>query len=302
MIDKLAEALGRAMPALTLLRNEPMSRHTTFQVGGPADLLALPADAAQAVRAMEMAADLGVPAMVMGRGSNLLVRDGGIRGLVVKLGEGFSAVRAEGDRLIAQGGAALTDVCRAAQRAGLSGIEFACGIPGTVGGAVAMNAGAYGGEMACALCGATVAMDGCFGYLTAEGMECGYRTTRVLRRGGIVLEAEFQLTPDDPAEILRRMEEFDRRRREKQPLHMPSAGSVFKRPEGHFAGALIDQAGLRGARLGGAQVSEMHAGFIVNAGGATAADVLALIARVQREVLAHSGVALEMEVRVVGED
>ena len=189
----------------------------------------------------------------------------------------------------------------AAQAAGLTGLEFASGIPGTLGGGCAMNAGAYGGQLSDSLVDARVLLDGAVRALTREEMQMGYRTTLPLRRGGIVLGARFALEPGDGAAILERMRELNARRREKQPLNFPSAGSVFKRPEGHFAGALIEQAGLKGAAIGGAQVSPKHAGFIVNTGGATAADVLALIAHVQREVLRASGVRLETEVRIIGE-
>ena len=284
-----------------ILQHEPMARRTTFRVGGPAEVLFLPERAEQIVLALDAAREAGSPAVVIGNGSNLLVRDKGIRGLVIVLGEGFSGIRFEGNTVKAQAGVSLAKLAAAAQARGLSGLEFASGIPGTLGGGCAMNAGAYGGQLSDVLIGAEVLMDGTVKTLSRDGMQMGYRTTRPLREGGIVLSARFALTPDDPEAILCRMRELNARRRDKQPLNWPSAGSTFKRPEGHFAGALIEGAGLKGRRVGGAQVSEKHAGFIVNTGGATAADILTLIGIVQAEVQARSGVWLETEVRVLGE-
>lgn len=282
--------------------DEPMSRRTTFRVGGPADVLFLPESAGQVVRALDAARAAGVPAVVIGNGSNLLVRDKGIRGLVVALGEGFSEVRIDGETVEAQAGVSLAKLAAAAQSAGLSGLEFASGIPGSLGGGCAMNAGAYGGQLSDVLVDAQVLMDGEIRTLSNAEMQMGYRTTRPLREGGIVLSARFALKRDDPGAILARMKELNARRRDKQPLNFPSAGSTFKRPEGYFAGALIEGAGLKGRSVGGAQVSEKHAGFIINTGGATAADILALIGVVQDEVQARSGVRLETEVRILGEE
>ena len=285
-----------------ILQNEPLAAHTTMRVGGPADGFFLPDSAAQVRRALEIARELGLPALLMGNGSNLIARDGGVRGLVVCLGERFARVEIDGKELRAQAGASLARVASMAQEAGLAGLEFAAGIPGTLGGGVAMNAGAYGGQLSDVLIDASVLLDGEEVTLSREAMEMGYRTTLPLRRGLPVLSARFRLTRDDPAAILARMKELNARRREKQPLSFPSAGSTFKRPEGHFAGALIEAAGLKGLTVGGAQVSEKHAGFVVNRGGATAKDVLSLIAEVQKRVYDHAGVRLEMEVRVVGEE
>lgn len=282
--------------------DEPMSRRTTFRVGGPADVLFLPESAGQVVRALDAVRAAGVPAVVIGNGSNLLVRDKGIRGLVVALGEGFSEVRIDGETVEAQAGVSLAKLAAAAQSAGLSGLEFASGIPGSLGGGCAMNAGAYGGQLSDVLVDAQVLMDGEIRTLSNAEMQMGYRTTRPLREGGIVLSARFALKRDDPGAILARMKELNARRRDKQPLNFPSAGSTFKRPEGYFAGALIEGAGLKGRSVGGAQVSEKHAGFIINTGGATAADILALIGVVQDEVQARSGVRLETEVRILGEE
>ena len=284
-----------------ILLNEPMSKHTTFKVGGPADVMFLPESAEQVTGALEAAKAAGVPAMVIGNGSNLLVLDGGIRGLVIALGEGFAAIARVENVITAWAGASLARVSAYAQASGLSGLEFASGIPGTLGGGCAMNAGAYGGQLSDVLIDAEVCLDGEVRTLTRDEMEMGYRTTLPLRRGGIVLSARFALTPGDPEEIAEKMRELNARRRDKQPLNYPSAGSTFKRPEGYFAGALIEQAGLKGRSVRGAMVSEKHAGFIVKTGDATAADILQLIRIIQAEVKANSGVELETEVRIIGE-
>lgn len=284
-----------------LLWNEPMSRHTTFRVGGPADLMYFPAKAEQLIAALKAAQEREIPAMVMGNGSNMIVRDGGIRGLVIVLGERFSEVSVEGEILTAQAGASMAKAAAVAQAHGLAGLEFASGIPGTLGGGCAMNAGAYGGQLSDVLIDAQVCLNGEIRALTREEMQMGYRTTLPLREGGIVLSARFRLTPDDGEAILARMKELNARRRDKQPLNFPSAGSTFKRPEGYFAGGLIEQAGLKGKSVGGAQVSEKHAGFIVNTGSATATDIIELISQVQDEVLRRFGVSLEPEVRIIGE-
>lgn len=299
-MHKLIEQL-RTLGADRVLENEPMSRHTTFRVGGPADLMFLPANSEELCAALRMASENGVAAQVLGNGSNLIVRDRGIRGLTIVLGEHYSDIRVEGNRLYAQAGALLSRVSMAAMEAGLSGLEFASGIPGTLGGGCAMNAGAYGGQISDVLETADVLLGGEVRTLTKAEMQMGYRTTLPLREGGVVLGACFELKQDDPAEIHARMKELNARRRDKQPLNLPSAGSTFKRPEGHFAGALIEGSGLKGCTIGGAQVSEKHAGFIVNIGGATANDILALIAHVQKVVKAETGVDLEPEVKIMGE-
>ena len=301
-MKELIERLRAFAPESRVLINEPMSRHTTFRVGGPADVLFLPASGDELTAAMRAAEALGAPCFVMGNGSNLLVRDGGVRGLVIVIGEPMSSVEIKGTTLRAQAGASLSLVAKEAVNASLSGLVFASGIPGSVGGAVAMNAGAYGGEIKNVLSRALVLEQGRPVWKTAEALHMGYRNTDVLRDGLVVLEAEFGLAPGDRDALTAEMNELAHRRREKQPLHLPSAGSTFKRPEGHFAGALIEAAGLKGYRVGGAQVSELHAGFLVNAGGATADDVLRLIADVQARVLADSGVTLEPEVRIIGEE
>ena len=298
----LIDALRGFARAEQILFDEPMSRHTTFRVGGPADALFLPESAEQLLKALDAAKAAEAPCLVIGNGSNLLVRDGGIRGLVIVLGEGYAEVTRDGNVVTAQAGASLARVSAFAQANGLSGLEFASGIPGTLGGGCAMNAGAYGGQLSDVLIDAEVLLGGEVRTLTKDEMQMGYRTTRPLREGGIVLSARFGLTPDDGEAILARMKDLNARRRDKQPLNYPSAGSVFKRPEGHFAGALIQEAGLKGRTVGGAQVSEKHAGFIVNIGGATAADVENLIHLVQDAVEAMSGIRLETEVRILGEE
>ena len=285
-----------------VLENAPMSRYTTFRVGGLADALFLPASVEELQQALAAAKAQGIQVCLIGNGSNLIVRDGGIRGLVIVLGEPFSELRVEGAQVWAPAGARLSAVAAAAQRAGLAGLEFASGIPGTLGGGCAMNAGAYGGELKDVLLWAEVLLDGEVRRLSRDEMEMGYRSTMPLRRGAIVLSACFELRRDDPEAIQERMRDLANRRREKQPLNLPSAGSTFKRPEGYFAGALIEQCGLKGCRIGGAQVSEKHAGFIVNVGEAAAADILQLIGHVQAVVQAQTGVHLETEVRVLGEN
>lgn len=301
-MNQLINALSAIAGSHQILENEPMSRHTTFRVGGPADVLFLPEGEEQLMEALAAAKAAGVDTVVIGNGSNLVVRDGGIRGLVIALGEGMAAIARTGNIVTAWAGASLARVSAYAQASGLSGLEFASGIPGTLGGGCAMNAGAYGGQLSDVLVDARVLLDGGIRPLTVEEMQMGYRTSLPLREGGIVVSARFALTPDDPEAIGERMRDLNARRRDKQPLNYPSAGSTFKRPEGYFAGALIEQAGLKGRSVGGAQVSEKHAGFIVNTGGATASDILGLIRLVQDEVEARSGIRLETEVRILGED
>ncbi|MBR2797393.1 MAG: UDP-N-acetylmuramate dehydrogenase [Clostridia bacterium] len=298
LIDNLLAIAGSHQ----ILENESMSRHTTFRVGGPADVLFLPESEEQLIQALAIARDAGIPCIVIGNGSNLVVRDGGIRGLVIALGEGMAAIVRTGDTLTAWAGASLARVAAYAQAGGLAGLEFASGIPGTLGGGCAMNAGAYGGQLSDVLIDARVLLDDGVRELTVDEMQMGYRTSLPLREGGIVISSRFALTPDDPEAIAGRMRELNARRRDKQPLNYPSAGSTFKRPEGYFAAALIEQAGLKGRSVGGAQVSEKHAGFIVNTGSATATDILTLIGVVQDAVQARFGVRLETEVRILGED
>ena len=281
---------------------EPMSRHTTFRIGGPAELFACPKTPEEVTALLSACSQDGLPYFILGRGSNLLVGDGGIPGLTVAM-EGLSRIQVEGNLLCAQAGATLSAVCLAAREAGLAGLEFAYGIPGQVGGGVYMNAGAYGGEFRDVLVSADfLDEEGKFQTLPVEQLEMGYRHSLFTGKSCTILSAVFRLEkdPEGPAAVAARMEEIFSRRREKQPLEWPSAGSTFKRPEGAYAAALIDQCGLKGFQVGGARVSEKHAGFVINTGDAICADVLALIGEVQRIVREKTGFVLEPEVEVTG--
>jgi UDP-N-acetylmuramate dehydrogenase len=284
--------------------DEPMSRHTSFRIGGPADILVMPRTVADLSRAVRLARAHAALLTITGNGSNLLVRDGGIRGVVVKLGEHFQRIEVTLPRMVVQAGALLGDVSRAAAAHALTGLEFAVGIPGTLGGAIIMNAGAYGGEMTDVVTRVTVldSEDGELYELTPADLAFGYRKSALQGTSRIVAEVEMELRPGDGAAILDRMAELTRQRESKQPLTFPSAGSVFKRPPGRYVGPMVEELGLKGYRIGGAQVSEKHAGFIVNCGNATARDVLALIAHVRAEVDRAFGVQLETEVQVIGEE
>lgn len=300
----LADTLRAATSIAQVLEHEPMARHTTMRVGGPAEILFSPASEGELLFAVREAKRAGAPFRIIGNGSNLLVLDGGLPGLTIRLGEAFSKISVDGNQIRAQAGALLSRVAAAARDASLTGLEFASGIPGSAGGGMAMNAGAYGGQLSDVFEGCR-ALDPETGIISALGpaeMALGYRESAALSRGLIVTEAAFRLTAGDRSAIQAKMDDLSARRREKQPLNLPSAGSTFKRPEGYFAGALIEQAGLKGLRVGGACVSEKHAGFVVNDRGATAKDVLDLIRLVQAHVLEHSGVRLETEVRILGEE
>ncbi len=285
-----------------VIRDAEMRQYTTLKLGGKADWLAFPRSTGEIAAMFAEAAEAGIPVTVIGRGSNLLVLDGGIRGLVIRIEKNMRGVRREGNRLTAQAGAMLGSVAAAAAEAGLSGLEFASGIPGTVGGGMTMNAGAYGGELA----DVTIRTDGILPdgtpvSLSREEMRFGYRTSAVKALNLIVTEAAFELQPGNPEEIRAKMSELNARRAEKQPLDVPSAGSTFKRPEGYYAAALIDQCGLKGYCVGGAQVSLKHAGFLVNT-GSSSRDYLELMRTVQRIVLERAGVQLEPEIRILGEE
>ncbi|HIZ18301.1 MAG TPA: UDP-N-acetylmuramate dehydrogenase [Candidatus Olsenella stercoravium] len=284
-----------------VLVDEPMSEHTTFEVGGPADLYVIP-ESFDEVRDVLLACDeAGVERFVLGRGSDLLVSDDGYRGVIVAVGEGLMGVSVDGTEMTCQAGVDLREASEMACELGFSGLEFACGIPGSVGGACFMNAGAYGGCVADVLkCVRALAPDGSQVTLDVEELDLGYRRSRVAADGLVVLSATFDLEKGDPEKIRATMDDLTRQREEKQPLEMASAGSTFKRPEGHFAGKLVMDAGLQGYRVGGAEVSRKHAGFVVNTGGATAADVHAVIEHVQDEVERQFGVRLEPEVRFLG--
>ena len=285
-----------------VLKNEPMSGHTTFRIGGAADYFVMPSDAGEIRRIVSLCRTDGVPYYVIGNGSNLLVGDKGYRGVIVQIYKNMNDIRVEGERLCVQAGALLSKAAAAAWEAGLTGLEFASGIPGTLGGAVRMNAGAYGGEMKQVLESAVVLTpEGEVLTLPADEMKMGYRTSIVSKKDYIVLEAALSLERGDKNEIRARMDELKERRVAKQPLEYGSAGSTFKRPEGYFAGKLIEDAGLRGFRVGDAQVSEKHCGFVINLGGATAEDVVKLMDEVVRRVEEMSGVRLEPEVKRIGE-
>ena len=301
-VNQLAEVLKQKMPGHVFC-NEPMKKHTSFKIGGPADILVQPQDADALAQALAAARDCGVPVTILGNGSNVLVRDKGIRGLVIKIGNALKTFRQDGERLYFGAGYSLALASRKAWECGLSGMEFAVGIPGSIGGAVYMNAGAYNGEMKCVVENVRVMdMAGKAIELTAEDLQFGYRKTSLQQSGYIITEVCLKMQPGDKDAIKAMMDDFSSRRISKQPLELPSAGSMFKRPPGHFAGTLIEQAGLKGYTVGGAQVSEKHAGFVVNRGSATAADVLQLIADVRRIVMEKAGVELHPEVLVIGEE
>lgn len=287
---------------IKVIRDARMSEYTTLKLGGPADWLAFPANRDETVRLISEAGQAKMPVTVVGHGSNLLVLDGGIRGLVIRIGKEMSEVRIDGNTVYAQAGAMMGTVAAAAAEAGLAGLEFASGIPGTIGGGAFMNAGAYGGEMAQVVTRVDgIRPDGTPFSFTGSEMHFGYRASRAAEENLIVTDVVMTLQAGSRDEIRARMQELNRRRNEKQPLNLPSAGSTFKRPEGYFAGALIEQCGLKGYTIGGAQVSEKHAGFLVNMGN-SAKDFMGLIRYVQKTVLEQTGVKLETEVRIIGEE
>ena len=297
--DKLNNVIGKD----SILIDEPMSRHTTFRVGGPADFFVTPKVKEEVRDVIRICKEAGMPYYIIGNGSNLLVSDAGYRGVIVQIYKEMNEVKAEGDLVKAQAGALLSGIAAKALGAELSGFEFASGIPGTIGGACVMNAGAYGGEMKDVLESVTA--------LTGEGkiielgrneLELGYRTSVIAKKGYIVLGAVLKLERGDGEKIKTYMDELKEKRVTKQPLEYPSAGSTFKRPEGYFAGKLIEDAGLRGFQVGGAQVSEKHCGFVINRDHATAADIMELMRQVQIRVKENYGVDLEPEVKRLGDE
>lgn len=291
--------LNQLCPELELLEQEPMSRHTTFRVGGPVPLLALPRTTHQAAMAVKIAVEEGITPFFLGNGSNLLVSDNGADAFVIKTVNGLSNVLVEGENVRAESGVLLSRLAVIARDNGLTGLEFAHGIPGSLGGAVTMNAGAYDGEMSQVVTSVT--------FLTASGKEettdqfdFSYRHSAFSDGSRMILRVQMKLQNGDPSAIRARMEELMERRKSKQPLEWPSAGSTFKRPQGYFAAALIDQCGLKGLTVGGAQVSEKHAGFVINKGGATCFDILELMDQVRNRVFDQTGVTLEPEVKLLG--
>ena len=298
----LYQKLTEWMPEERVKKEEPMRLHTTFRVGGPADLFVSPNSVEEVCKVTALCREEGVPYYIMGNGSNLLVSDQGYRGVIIQFYKEMNDISVEGTLLRAQAGALLSAVANRALLESLTGFEFAAGIPGTRGGACVMNAGAYGGEMKDVLKTVTVlTQEGEVLTLSNEELELGYRTSVIARKHYIVLEAEIALSKGEKEEIQAVMDDLKERRITKQPLEYPSAGSTFKRPEGYFAGKLIQDAGLRGFQVGGAQVSEKHCGFVINKDHATAAEIAELIRQVSEKVEAQFGVKLEPEVKRLGE-
>ncbi len=282
--------------------SEPMSAHTTFKIGGPADVFVTPRSRSALIAAIKLFKQLGYKYQIIGNGSNLLVGDKGIRGAVIEIGKALGEINISGNTITAQSGVLLSKLANSAARNGLSGLEFASGIPGSLGGAVYMNAGAYGGEMKDVITKVTYLDDNCdVRELPADKCDFGYRHSFFSDKDYVILEAEMRLVHKNVRVILDDIKELTERRVSKQPIDKPSAGSTFKRPEGYYAAALIEQARLKGYSCGGAAVSEKHSGFVVNNGGATAEDVMSVIRHVQKTVLEKNGVNLETEVKLIGE-
>ncbi|MBP3901709.1 MAG: UDP-N-acetylmuramate dehydrogenase [Blautia sp.] len=285
-----------------ILLDEPMSRHTTFRIGGPADVFVSPRDEKQTAEVLGAVRRSGLPFFILGNGSNLLVSDSGFRGVVIRIYRNMSDINVNGEEICAGAGALLSAIAAAARSAELTGFEFASGIPGTLGGAVVMNAGAYGGEMKDVLaCARVLTPQGEIKTLALPELKLGYRTSIIKEEDLVVLSAVMRFEKGDAAAIRDKMQDLQQRRVTKQPLEFPSAGSTFKRPEGYFAGKLIEDAGLRGFAVGGAKVSDKHCGFVINADHATADDVMRLIQQVKGRVYESSGVRLEPEVRFLGD-
>ena len=302
MKQEIITRLEQILTKDRIRQNEPMKNHTTFRVGGPADIVLTPS-AEELPAVLSVCREEQMPVTVIGNGSNLLVGDQGIRGVVICIGFGMRGIRVDGEKIFLEAGVTLAAAAQQAAKAGLTGLEFASGIPGTFGGAVVMNAGAYGGEMKDVIVSVRViSEDGEILTLSKEELDLSYRHSVIPERGYLVIDGELLLTREkDPDQITERMEELKKKRIEKQPLEYPSAGSTFKRPEGYFAGKLIMDAGLRGFSVGGAAVSEKHCGFVINKGNATAADICALMDEVTRIVKEKYAVTLEPEVKKVGE-
>ena len=300
MSESSYQQLSALLPAGCVRENVTLAPYTTMRTGGPAALFAEPRNAQQLAHVHQWAQEKGLSLLILGNGSNLLIADSGFDGLVIHLGRALSEVSVFANTLTAQAGASLAAAARAAAQASLTGLEFAAGIPGSIGGAVCMNAGAYGGEIAQGIVSARVLTPEGVRTVSKDELSLGYRSSAVMQNGWVVLEATFELAPGSPDEIKATMADLAARRREKQPLQYPSCGSFFKRPVGYYAGALIEQAGLKGYRVGDAQVSEMHAGFVINRGHATSSEIYRLMQEVQCRVQAQFGVTLEPEVRLIG--
>ena len=295
------EKLCRTVGEQGVKRDEPMKKHTTFRIGGPADIFITPEDESQFLAAVRLCRQEGMPYYILGNGSNLLVSDNGYRGAVIETEKALSRLEADGETLKAGAGILLSALAKEALRLSLTGLESASGIPGTLGGGVVMNAGAYGFELKDVLESVRLLdREGNVRTVPAGELKLGYRYSTIPETGSIVLEAALRLKKGDPEAIRARMEELAAQRKSKQPLEYPSAGSTFKRPEGYFAGKLIDDAGLRGFQVGGAQVSEKHCGFVINRGDATAEDVMELCRQVQEKVFQKFGVRVDMEIRKLG--
>lgn len=302
MKQEFYEKLSKIVEKEQILIEEPMKKHTTFRIGGPAEYLILPQTAEEIADVVKLCRQEEIPWYIVGNGSNLLVADEGVRGVVIQLLRNFNQIQVEGCQIRMQAGAQNAAVAKRALDASLTGFEFAAGIPGTIGGAVVMNAGAYGGEMKDILKEVTVLdQNGMIRTIPAEELELGYRTSIIARKGYVVLEAVIVLKTGDPKEIKAAIDDLKEKRVTKQPLEYPSAGSTFKRPEGYFAGKLIMDAGLRGFSVGGAQISEKHCGFVINKGNATAKDVTELMDETKKIVMEKFGVALEPEVKRLGQ-
>lgn len=302
MKQEFYEKLSKIVRKEQILEEEPMKKHTTFRIGGPAEHLILPQTTEEIADVIKLCRQEEIPWYIVGNGSNLLVADEGVRGVVIQLLRNFNQIQVEGCQIRMQAGAQNAAVAKRALDASLTGFEFAAGIPGTIGGAVVMNAGAYGGEMKDILKEVTVLdPNGMIRTIPAEELELGYRTSIIARKGYVVLEAVIVLKAGDPKEIKAAMDELKEKRVTKQPLEYPSAGSTFKRPEGYFAGKLIMDAGLRGFSVGGAQISEKHCGFVINKDNATAKDVTELMDETKKIVMEKFGVALEPEVKRLGQ-
>lgn len=299
MNEALFQQLKHLVGKDAYFEREALSRHSSFRIGGPARVLLRPSDELTLIASLELVRESMIPFLVIGKGSNILFDDSGFDGIIIEIARNFSQYRIEGTEVWAQAGISLTSLAKKTARAGLAGLEFASGIPGTLGGGLFMNAGAYGGQLSDVVRSARIINEnGSIGTLHFDPKDFGYRSSP-LQSDGIILDVQLKLQPDDPEEIQARIAELDERRQSKQPLEYPSAGSTFKRPPGHYASALIDQAGLKGYRVGNAAVSTKHAGFIVNVGGASAADVKAVIAHVQERIRTKFNVELVPEVRII---